>query len=191
LDPVGGDTSFSVLGPLNFSSALATGSGAGDCASNSAACLVVYNTGLAGSNAWNLDNMATLTAVNTSPLSISFNNAGLSSGVTAFPAASSYQRFFIVDTPVKFICDTALANLRRYSGYNVVSSESSVDSHAELLGLGNPAEFSMLADQVSDCSFNYFAGTATRNAVLTISLSVAEAGEDITLLQQLNVVNQP
>ncbi|NNJ92713.1 MAG: type II secretion system protein [Gammaproteobacteria bacterium] len=190
-DPVGGDTSFSVLGPLNFSSAIVTGSGASDCANNTASCLVVYNTGLLGSNAWNLDNMATVTSVNTVIPSISFNNGGFSSGVTAFPAASSYQRFYIVDTPVKYICDTGAGILRRYTGYNVVSSESSVDTHAELLGLGNPAEHSMLADHVSNCSFDYAAGTPTRNALLTISLSIIEAGEDINLLQQLNVVNQP
>jgi len=190
-NPADADTSFPVLGPLNFISEVTTGSGSGACASNTASCVVVYNTGLAGSNAWNLDNMATLTAIGSSPLAISFDNGGFSSGLTAFPASSPKQRFFLVDTPVKYLCDLSAGTLRRYQGYNVVSNESSVDSHVELLGLSNPAEHALLADQVSDCSFTYQAGTPSRNAVLSIALSVAESGEDINLLQQLSVVNQP
>ncbi len=190
-NPVDADTSFPVLGPLNYTSEVVTGSGANECAANTASCVVVYNTGLAGSNAWSLDNMATLTGIGGSPLSVSFNNAGFSSGNMAFPASSPYQRFYLVDTPVKYLCDLGGGTLRRYQGYNVVSAETSVDTHAELLGLPNSAEHALLADQVTDCSFTYVSGTPSRNAVLSISLTVAESGEDITLLQQLNVVNMP
>ena len=190
-NPADADTSFTVLGPLNFTSDVTTGSGANDCANNTASCVVVYNTGLTGSNAWNLDNMVTLTGIGAGPVSVSFNNGGFSSGAAAFPAGSPYQRFYLVDTPVKYLCDLGAGTLRRYQGYNVVSNEASVNSHAELLALPNSAEHALVADQLTDCSFTYTSGTPTRNAVLSISLTVAEGGEDITLLQQLNVVNMP
>ena len=190
-NPLDLDTSFSVLGPLNHTADVVTGSGAGDCADNSASCVNIYNTGLPGADAWNLDNMATLTAIGSSPTAIFFNNAAFTSGNTAFPSGSPYQRFFLIDTPVKYICDTATGTLRRYQGYNIVSNETSVDSHAELTALSNSAEHALLADKLTACGFDYVAGTATRNAVLTISLTIAEAGETVTLLQQLKVVNMP
>lgn len=184
------DSRFEVIGPLDFSG-FTTSNNAAHCATNAASCVNVYNTGLPGSNAWNLDNMATL-ATGSSATSIRFNNF-------SFPQASPYQRFYLVDTPVKYLCDPSPATqtLRRYQGYNIVSNESSVDTHAELLSLSNPAEYALLADRVSDCSFSYSAGTAERNAVLTVSLTIGEFDhlsnntESVSLLQQVYVLNQP
>lgn len=184
------DSRFEVIGPLDYSG-FTTSNNATDCASNNASCVSIYNTGLPGTNAWNLDNMATL-ANGSSATAIRFTNF-------SFPQASPYQRFFLVDTPIKYICDTTSGTetLTRYQSYNIVSNETSVDSHVELLALSNPAEHALLADQVTGCTFSYSAGTAERNAVLTISLTIGEydhlsnVTEDITLLQQVSVVNLP
>jgi MSHA biogenesis protein MshO len=184
------DSRFDVIGPLDYSG-FTTSNNATDCAANLASCVAIYNTGLSGTNAWNMDNMATL-ASGSSAADIRFTNF-------SFPQASPYQRFFLVDTPIKYICDTASGTetLRRYQNYNIVSNETAVDSHAELLALSNPAEHSLLADQVTGCNFSYSSGTAERNAVLTISLTVSEfdhlsnVTEDITLLHQVSVVNLP
>lgn len=196
--PTDADTTFDVLGPLSDFSGLATSAGASACVDGSAACVAVYNTGQAGTDAWNTDhiggswrpdNLATLSAV--SATSISFNNAHFASGMTAFPAASPGQRFYLVDSPVSFICDTAVGTLRRYEGYPIVHPHTAADQHAELIALSNPAEHALLAHQVSNCSFDYAAGTPSRNGLLTVSITITEATERITLLEQVHMPNMP
>lgn len=183
------DTSFDVLGPLNNISGLQTGSSSTACRNGSATCVSIYNTGSSGSDAWSADNIATATAISSS--SISFNNAGFSSGDAAFPAASPSKRFFLVDTPVKYICDTSSGELRRYMGYNIVSNETNVDTHSELLALSNPAEWSLLSDQVSACEFSYSSGAATRNGVVMLAVTISEGGESVRLFHQVQVFNIP
>jgi MSHA biogenesis protein MshO len=192
------DTNFDVLGPLSNPGGLSTGGLASDCTDGAAACVVIYNTGQTGTDAWNADNIATLTAINTiigppAVTQISFNNLGFSGGQTAFPAASPDQRFFLVDTAIGVICDPAAGTgtLHRAEGYGIHASHADVDTLAELTALSNPAEYAMLADRVSACDFDYDPGSPGRDGVLTVSLTVAEAGEQITLLQQIHVSNQP
>ena len=48
-----------------------------------------------------------------------------------------------------------------------------------------------MADKAAVCQFSYAPGTPTRNAVLTARLAVTEAGESITLLEQISVSNLP
>lgn len=185
--PADADTSFDVLGALALPAGLAAGVNPNDCVNGLAACLVVYNTGFAGTDAWRSDNIATVTTLTAN--SIGFDNSGFSSGDPSFPAASPGQRFFLVDSPVSFICDPVVGTIRRYEGYNIRSSHTDVDSHAELMALSNPAESALLADSASACRFSYSPGTPTRNAVLTISLTLSEAGEQVRLLQQIGVLN--
>jgi len=109
----------------------------------------------------------------------------------AFPATSPGQRFFITDTPVTFLCDAGGSTLRRYQGYTRQSDQTDVDTHAELIALANPAENALLARRISDCDFSYSPGTSTRNGVLTVRLSISEAGETVFLLQQIHVSNIP
>ncbi len=191
-NPSDTDTSFEVLGPLVNSSTVQTGTTANDCKNNQSACLVVYNTGLAGSDAYAMDNAATIVSiVSGATLVMSFVNSGFSSGATAFPYSSPEQRFYVVDTPVSYICDLTAGTIRRYQGYTISALHSSVDSHAELTALGNPAENALLVDTVNACSFVYTEGTATRNALIKSEIALQEAGESITLLQQAHIVNLP
>lgn len=193
-----GDTSFDVLGPLQDYTGLATSNNPTACVDGTAACVAIYNTGLAGTDAWNSDhvgggwrpdNLATLSAI--SALSVSFNPGFFSSGSAAFPAASPEQRFFIVDSPVTFLCDLSNGTVRRYEGYSLTHPHSAADEHAELLALGNPAEHALLGDRIEACSFSYSPGTPTRNGLLTVSIRVSEAGEGVTLLEQVHVTNSP
>ncbi len=192
------DSSFDIVGPFNDFSTLATANSPSACVDGAAACVAIYNTGLAGTDAWNRDhigsgwrpdNLATLSAV--SGVSASFDPGYFSSGASAFPAASPQQRFFIVDSPVTFLCDAGTGTLRRYQGYSLTHPHSAADEHAELISLSNPAEHALLADQIEACSFSYSAGTPSRNGSLTIRIRVAEAGEGVTLLKQIHVSNMP
>ena len=195
------DQRFEVMGSLDISSIdKSTNLATENCANNGAACVVVYNTGQTGSDAWNFDNMVTLldtgsssssTTPSWSPAIIRFDNTAFAGGGNRFPFASPQQRFYIVDTPVKYICDLSAQTLRRYQGYNIVTNEASVDSHAELVALSNSAESGLLAENVTACSFSYDPGTASRNAVLKISITVTESSENVRLLQQVSVDNLP
>jgi MSHA biogenesis protein MshO len=196
--PTDADASFDVLGPFDDFAGLATAASATACISGAAACVAIYNTGQAGTDAWNTDhvsgtwrpdNLATLTAVNAT--SVSFNNANFASGDTAFPAASPGQRFYVVDSPISYLCDTGAGTLRRYEGYGLVHPHTAIDEHAELTTLGNPAEHALVADQIESCTFTYAAGTPSRNGLLTVRIRVAEAGEGVTLLEQVHVPNMP
>ncbi len=192
------DTSFDVLGPFDGFAGLSVSSSAAACVAGSAACVAIYSTGQAGTDVWNADhsgagwqpdNLATLSAV--SGTSVSFVNSGFSSGQPVFPAASPDQRFYIVDTPVSYLCDSTVGTLRRYQGYNVTHPQTAVDQHAELLALSNPAEHALLAHQVVACTFTYLPGTPSRNGLLTVRIQVSEAGEGVTLLEQVHVPNMP
>ena len=186
------DASFETLGYLNHTAGLVTSSDPDACADGTASCVVVYNTGFDGTDLWRADNRATLTALNAGPpITLGFDNSRFSGGRTAFPAPSPGQRFYLSDTAVTFLCDPVSGTIRRYWGYSPRADQADSDTHAELLALPNPAEHALLGDRVSACRFDYAPGSPTRNAVLTLRLSVAEAGESITLLEQVSVGNLP
>lgn len=191
-NPANADMQFEVTGPLLSAGTIITGSGASDCRDGVASCLAIYNTGLAGTNAYNGDNLATVTALDAGPpIRISFHNGGFSGGQTAFPAASPGQRFYMIDTPVSYVCDLSQNTIRRYRGYTITADHTDVDSHTELLALSNPAEHALLVSQVSACNFDYVPGSPTRNGLITITLTLNEAGEAVTLVQQTHVSNLP
>ncbi|MCW8944023.1 MAG: prepilin-type N-terminal cleavage/methylation domain-containing protein [Sedimenticola sp.] len=191
-NPADADTRFEVLGLLADSGLIQTAAGVNACRNATASCLVIYNTGLLGSNAYSMDNAATITGVNTSgPITIDFNNAGFSSTNTAFPASSPDQRFYVVDTPVTYLCDLTTGTIRRYQGYNIRTNHSNVDTHAELVAQANSAENALLIDQVTACDFSYNPGTPTRNGLVSVAVSVNEQSESITLMQQAHLSNMP
>jgi MSHA biogenesis protein MshO len=190
--PADGDTQFEALGTLNHTGSTTSSADPDACADGTASCVVVYNTGFSGTDLWAGDNAATLTSLAAGPPSlVGFDNSRFSSGQPAFPAQSPGQRFYITDTPVTYLCDTGQGTVRRYWGYSRRASQTDVDSHAELVGLPNPAEDALVARDVSACQFQYSAGTPTRNATLRLRLSISDAGETITLLEQVNVGNVP
>lgn len=195
-NPINADGSFAVIGPLPAANTLRTGSNSGDCLANRADCVVIYNTGQSGNNAWRGDNAATLSSVSTSPgNAISFNNAGFSSGQTAFPTPSPGQRFHISSGPVAFICDTGSGTLRRYSGHPMRTSQADVDSDAELMAFSGTRS-ALLGHSISDCQFSYSPGNATRSGLLSLRLRLSEGlssghEEHVTLLVQAHVSNVP
>lgn len=173
---------FDFLGPLNNQAQIdATGAvtGQGDCFNNTVDCLVIFNTGQAGANAWQGDNIAAITAVGAG--SLSFNLAP----VTHFPYQSPRQRFFVVDTPVSFICDTGSGRITRYSDYTIAAAQPTVAAP--------PAGGNLLVDDISACDFSYDPGSATRAGMVTLSITVTKPGlgEQVSILQQVHVPNQP
>lgn len=164
------DNSFDVLGPSV--TALA-----GDQ-------LVVHNLGLPGADAYEGSNRRALSTTGNTLTTLGYD---VSAG--QFPYASPSSRFQIVGTPVSFGCTAGVGgtgSLRRYAGYATQSNQPTTT----LSALTN-ANNALVTPSVSSCSFTYGAGASTRNAVVTLRLTLTSGGESITLLQQVQVENSP
>ena len=149
----------------------------GTCFFDSTPCfLVIYNTGQLGANAYSNNNTATITAADTTGIigdSITFT------GAPPFPYQSPRQRFFIVDTPVSFVCNTGANQITRHDDYTIGGA----------VGAGN-----LLVNQVSACDFKYDPGSASRAGLVSLSITIQDSslgGGSVTLLQQAHVDNQP
>jgi MSHA biogenesis protein MshO len=102
-------------------------------------------------------------------------------GAHRFPHESPTRRVFLVEGPVTYECSPP--QLLRYSGYAVTPLQQAPGS-APVVIAGN----------VQACAFNYDAGTATRNAVVSIALSLADSAvqaERIRVIRQIHVGNTP
>ncbi len=169
---------FEVMGSLaNLPASIATGTNLADCQNQNALCLVIFNTGQTGANAYALNNIAAISAISSN--SITFDNSGDVAGFK-FPYASPRQRFHIVDTPVSFIC--AGSNITRYSDYKL-----------QLVTIPTAGTANLLVDNLTSCSISYDPGSASRAALVTISITITDpdSGESVSLLQQAHVDNQP
>lgn len=180
--------SFDVLGQL-----LASGSinysgtvGQAECLSGGSDCLVIYNTGTSGSdyNAYNGDNIATISNIVANQ--ISYNNGAGWSFPFSIPPTSE-QRFFVVNTPVSYVCDTASNVLWRYSNYDISSSQP-ISSAAFAAATAN-----RMALKVVNCDFSYNSGAGSRHGLATLRMTLrdADSGEQVALLHQVHVVNVP
>ncbi len=168
------DAEFDVIGALqNFAEI--------DTANDS---LVIYNLTATGpaSNAYVGDNRAAL-APGTTATHIQLAAA------TLFPQASPRQRFFVIDTPVTYLCDLGNETLTRYDGYAINASQSAVDTDAELLAAG--AVPALVSRHVSACTFRYQPGTSQRAGLVTLRLVLSDQGETVTLMHQVHVYNTP
>ena len=100
--------------------------------------------------------------------------------------ASQRQRFFVVDMPVTYRCDTTTGRLERYQAYAIALAHPVTPA-------GVPAR---VADLVTRCRFTYTAGTTARSGLLTLELTLTDPNvngqqEQIRLLHQVHVYNVP
>lgn len=138
--------------------------------------MVIYNLGNSAADAYAGNNRASI--ANTSTPTV----VNLVSG-KQFPLSSPQQRFFIVDTPITYRCDTASGTLLRYAGYSITAVQANPPS-------GVTGQ--LLANKVGACSFSYSSSTATRSGLVTLRLTLTDdAGESIRLIHQIHVDNAP
>ena len=103
------------------------------------------------------------------------------------------RRFFIVTTPVSYVCDLGAGTLTRYQNYT--NGDNGFTS-----GANPPASFTggtsaLLASNVVACSFDYSANVAPLVGLLSLRLTVRKAvstgNETVTLYQAVHVNNVP
>jgi MSHA biogenesis protein MshO len=184
LDFSAADGSFATLGQMIIPSDLATHH----------YYLSIYNVGVPGADAYELDHVITPTSVN-----IGITNSGNESLITMTPAfkfsfASPSNRVYLVSGPVTYLCDEAAGTLMRYQDYSIAADQKTLMSDASLMAAG--ASRGQVADGVSACSFDYYAGTWSRSGLATLALTVRRTPlnstpEQIRLLHQVHVENVP
>jgi len=171
----GTNGTFEVLGGLlniEAGTSIDTAAGAADenaCLDGTTDCMVVYNTGQPGANAYNGDNVAAIQNYDGANNELTFIRS------TSFPHESPQQRFQIVDTPVSYVCNGG--SITRYSEYTIGTTPSSGGDK--------------LVDAVTSCEFSYESGAATRAGLLTFRITLSQGGQSITLSQQAHVENLP
>lgn len=163
LDTTLADTAFDVVGPVPT---LATGD-----------AVVIYNLGIPGADVYANDNRAAFSAL-----------AGATVTITAkqFPFESPGNRFQVISTPASYVCDPANGVLRRYWGYAIQSAQPT-NMAAASLATANQA---LIASQVSSCAFTYDVASR-RIGLVTLRLTISEAGEGVTLYHAAHVNNLP
>lgn len=140
--------------------------------------LVIYNLGIPGSDVYEGTNIRALQT--TGILSqLSFNGG-------TFPLESPSSRFFVVSTPVSYVCDMTNQVLWMYSGYPIQATQPT--SVSTLNGLATARK---LASGLTSCQVNYVPGVLQRSGVITIYLGFTQDVAKVTLMHQVNVVNSP
>jgi MSHA biogenesis protein MshO len=162
LDFTGADNGFDVLGALRAAPV------DGDQ-------VVVYNLAATGieANAYFGDNRVGVNGAGST-----VNQVALTAPIQ-FPWPSPYQRFFVVDQAVSYVCDLTAGTLTRYAGYPI----------AQVPALAGGA---LVTRNVAGCTFTYDPGTEERAGLVTLDLTLQDAsGEKVTLLHQVHVENAP
>jgi len=181
LDFTAPDTSFNLLG--RFSTAtLAAGER-----------LVIYNTG--PSDIYQdvtADNNPGIVTPSTTALALSLvgneQRIGMSPAFR-FSQRSPGQRIFVIDGPISYACNAAAGTLTRYDAYPYQLTQPGSDA---VLSALSGVQSGPVVSSLSACRFDYNPGSAQRGGMVSMEISLANsAGESITLLHQVHVVNVP
>lgn len=152
---------FDVLGGLHNFAQLQTGSGSTACLNASADCLAIL-----GTQSPYAGNLATIAAATVSTLTFDNDN-----GWFFDTPIDNDNRFYVIDTPMSYICDQQQNHLTFQRDYPITVTQS--------LNLNGQ----LLATQVNHCEFRLF------NGVVRINLDFDLNGHDeiVTFFQQVAV----
>ena len=160
--------------------------------------LVVYNTGaqsagnpVIGSNVWAPANPGVISLTGTTFSSVAGAPANESlmalgsmpGGAFDFAFVSPQRRLYLAETVVGYRCQGG--QLVRYS-YNqlLTTVPASPPAGAQVYPVAGSVN-------CAQSGFEYAPGTAQRAGLLSLSLSISQAGENLQLLQQVHVDNAP
>jgi len=165
------DLSFDVLGPMPTVAA-------GDS-------IVVYNLGVAGSNAYVGNNRAQVSAIAGNVITLNTNPFAAQSP----PLPSPNARFQVVPAAaqaVSYVCTGG--ELRRHAGYGFNAAQVCPPAGTGALLAGSAA-----AEPKASCIIDYASAATGRNGLLYIQLRLTDtpSSEAVTLFQQIHVDNAP
>lgn len=103
-----------------------------------------------------------------------------------FKQNSPLQRVFVIQTPVTYLCDTTAGTLTRYADYTIQSAQPT--TAVVLDGLANVTK-AVVANYVNTCSATTTAGQVQLRGLVTLDLGLADQGETIRLIHQVQLDN--
>lgn len=182
------DTDFDALGNLVCTTDPTV---TGPCAtySNPNHWVAIYNLGQPGADAYAGTNVVSVGSTLTVTSGGVTDHINLNPGFD-FAFRSPTQRFFIVTSPISYVCDSAARTLTRYQGHPLRTPQTLVDTNAELSALAPGA---LMARNVVSCDMEYQPGTTERAGLVIIGLTIQDpdTNENIRLLHQVHVDNVP
>lgn len=94
-------------------------------------------------------------------------------------------RFQVVQTPVTYACNPVAGTLTRWQGYPYPALQ------AQPIAQPTVGTASLLAANVSACTFTYTPGGSQRTGMVTMHLTITVQGESVTLFSATHVNNVP
>lgn len=157
--------------------------------SSTSAYLVIDHVGVPGANAYEAANVITPpgTAITVAAGSTANQNLVTLSPAFQFRLGSPGKRVYLVSGPVSYLCDTGAGTLTRYSGYTIAGTQAAGAGTLTATG----ARAALVAGDVAACAFTYTSGTAQRNGLVELTLKLANGGESVQLLYEVQMVNSP
>jgi len=167
--------------------------------------IAVYNLGITGASAYDLDNIARVSA-DTVPISsrvVGTMTYGAETLIatdvraTPYPLESGTNRFHVIPSSehvVSYVCTgvgttaagEGTGTLYRYARA-ALSSAYPMPTSCPV----PPAGTAVLAQKVSTCSFTYNDSDLQRNALVQLSITFTDSGESVNLYHEVHVNNTP
>jgi MSHA biogenesis protein MshO len=186
------DSSFNILG--RFRVIEAQYGGLPPAAASAGWRLAIYNLGVPTADAYADAGGAGARVITDAGINISLDQDEWRitpvAGSFRFHWASPYQRVFVVDTPITYICAPGPAGtITRFQNYTIAAAQPTNPAAAPLSGGTN----ALVATPVTACTFNYAAGTPQRSGLVTLNITVSDttSGDVVQLLHQVHVDNAP
>lgn len=171
----GGDDCFKSLGPILHDTTIRSTPPVDYLVLNN------YGDGFANQDAYAGGNRRDL-APGTTGQKVVFTGAAFSRSLHDSPG----RRFFIVTTPISYVCDLTVGTIRRYEGYGFNAAQ-------QVPPAGGTS--ALLATNVVDCSFVYAPSVAPMVGLLTMTLTLRRAvstgNETVRLYHSVHVSNVP
>jgi MSHA biogenesis protein MshO len=156
--------------------------------------IVVYNLGIPGADAYSGNTLATdvrraisaapvggvISIVSANPLPFDSCVKNLNNGLVVGGC-----RFQVVQTPVTYACNPVAGTLTRWQGYPYPAPP------AQPIAQPAGGTASLLAANVSACTFTYTPGGSQRTGMVTMHLTITVQGESVTLFSATHVNNVP
>lgn len=157
--------------------------------------IAIFNLGIAGADAYQLDNSTDVTAVGTATA----GETSISLSGKQFPLESPAKRFHVISPYSQAVISYVCANL---GGAGLGRCQNATCLYRQVLPLTSaypaptvcqtpPATTPVMATNVSACNFNYGGSDLQRNALLSMTLSVTDSQETVSLQHEVHVSNDP
>ncbi len=98
---------------------------------------------------------------------------------------SPNRRVYVVTTALSYLCDTTAGTLTRYYNYAITATQPTTAADFTALNASSAA----VTDRLTACSVTTTTSDVRNRAIATLTLTLAEEGEQVRLVQQAQMDN--